>query len=154
MKKVILLLLLAQGLLVCAQPQMQPKRNDYVSITNGTTTIPQRHITQELISQTPEAFRTHPDFGVPPVNAPKGSIELIQKRTLDSRYYIKEGTNGQSFFKQQAYGAINYTDAQGYLRAIDYLLLPTEVKDVYAAAAQPTPTSIDCVPASGLRRCR
>ena len=125
--------------------QMQPKQNDYVSITNGKTKIPSKHITQELINNTPEAFQSHPDFGIPPVNAPKGAIELVQKRTLDSRYYIKEGTNGQSFFKQQAYGAINYTDAQGYLRAIDYLLLPTINEGVFAAASQPTPTSIDFI---------
>lgn len=128
-----------------AQQQMQVKKNDYTSISDGVTKIKYPHITNELLDNTPEAYYAHPDFGVLPINAPDSVIELIQKRTLDSRYYIKNNTGGKTFYIQKAYGPINYQDANGNIRAIDYLLNPTLTKGIYTADAQPLPTKIDFI---------
>lgn len=145
MNRAVVWFLLVSCTAVSAQQQMQVKENDYVSITNGITKTPARQITAELLQHTPEALHNHPDLGIPAVNAPTDAIELLQYRTLDSRYYIRKGTNGKEFYSQQAYGPINYIDANGYIRAIDYWLQPTEVKGIYAAPLQPAPTRLDLV---------
>ena len=144
-RNVAILVMLLVCLRLSAQQSMQVKKNDYVSITNGITTIPTAHITQELIDHTPEALQRHPDFGVAAVNAPPNAVELLQYRTLDSRYFIKNGTNGNEYFIQQAYGPINYIDANGYIRAIDYWLRPSHIKGIYQAPLQPAPTEIDLI---------
>ena len=117
---------------VFAQQQMQVKKNDYTSFTKPSAGkyIPQKIISEELLDNTPEQYRSNPDFGILPINAPDDCYELIQKRTLDSRYYVKNNTGGKVFYTQQSYGPINYVDPNGYLRAIDsvsytHLTLPT-----------------------------
>lgn len=144
-RSVAVIFFLSSCIYAFGQQQMQVKKNDYVSITNGITQIPKQQVSEELMAHTPEAMYAHPDFGIPAVNAPAHALELLQYRTLDSRYYIKEGTNGKEFFIQQAYGPINYVDASGYIRAIDFLLQPTGVKGIYHAPLQPAPTQIDLV---------
>ncbi len=139
MKRIFIFLLLLP-VVVSAQQQMQVKKNNYTSFTQH----PQK-ITSELIENTPEALRSHPDFGVLPVNAPDSCYELLQKRTLESRYYIKEGSGGKDFYMQKAHGPINYYDAAGNLRAIDFYLHPTQTADIYEADAQPLPTKLDFV---------
>jgi len=130
---------------VFAQQQMQVKKNDYTSITSGETKRQYPVITTELLDQTPAAFYSHPDFGMLPINAPDDVIELIQKRTLDARYYIKNNSGGSKFYMQKAYGPINYVDAAGNMRAIDFYLHPTATKGIYAAEAQPLPAKIDFI---------
>ena len=49
---------------------MHAKKNDYVSITNGTTKIRYPEISEELLNATPESYYANPDFGILPVNAP------------------------------------------------------------------------------------
>lgn len=139
MRKLFVFLLLSHCAWLSAQQQMQVKKNDYISITNGTTKKPVPVITPELLANTPEEMRQHPDFGIAPVNAPKDGIELLHYRTLDSRYFLKKGTDGKEFYSQQAYGPINYVDANGYIRAIDYWLRPTDNTGIYSAEQQPTP---------------
>ena len=145
--QMILLLLLHSGILstASAQEQMQVKKNDYTSITSGITQIRYPDISEELLNATPDAYYTHPDFGILPINAPDSVIEYIHQRTTDSRYYVKKNTNGNKFYIQKSYGPINYYDPSGYLRAIDYYLHPTMVKGIYEAASQPAPTKIDFV---------
>jgi len=133
-----LLAILANG--AFAQQQMRVKKNDYTTFAEEQTSI-----TPELIQLTPAAFQSHPDFGIPPVNTPDGYIELIQRRTLDSRYYIKNNSGGDEFAIQKSAGAINYYDADGNLRAMDFSLHQTSTPGIYAAAAQPLPTKIDFV---------
>ena len=146
MKRIFVFLYCISSLqLAFSQGQMHAKKNDYVSITNGTTNIRYPEISDELLNATPQSYYANPDFGILPVNAPDSAIELIQKRTPTSRYYIKPNTSGNKFFIQQAYGPINYFDPSGYLRAIDFYLHPTLVKGIYEADAQPAPTKIDFV---------
>ncbi|MEZ5012999.1 MAG: gliding motility-associated C-terminal domain-containing protein [Chitinophagales bacterium] len=123
-----------------AQQQMQVKKNNYTSFSYSG-----KQISSELRTYTDPAFYTHPDFGLAPINTPDSSMELIQKRTLDSRYYIKTGSQGHDFFIQKSSGPINYYDMQGNLRAIDYYLHPSGTPDVFIADAQPLPTTIDFV---------
>lgn len=146
MKRIVLLFICISSMQwVSAQQQMQVKKNDYTSITSGKTTIAYPEISEELLNRTPENFYSNPDFGILPINAPDSVIELIQKRTTDSRYYIKKNTNGSKFYIQKSYGPINYYDPSGNLRAIDFYLHPTMVNGIYEAASQPAPTKIDLV---------
>ena len=109
MKRIFVFLYCISSLqLAFSQGQMHAKKNDYVSITNGTTNIRYPEISDELLNATPQSYYANPDFGILPVNAPDSAIELIQKRTPTSRYYIKPNTSGNKFFIQQAYGPINY----------------------------------------------
>ncbi len=131
--------------LVFAQQAMQVKKNDYTSFTEpGNNYItPKKIVTKELLDATPEEYRSHPDFGFSPINAPANTYELIQKRTLESRYYVKNNSDGKDFFIQKSPGPINYADANGDIRAVDFLLHPSSVDGIYEADAQPLPTTID-----------
>ena len=146
MKRILFFFILIAAMqFVFAQQQMQVKKNDYTSFTKPSAGkyIPQKIISEELLDNTPEQYRSNPDFGILPINAPDDCYELIQKRTLDSRYYVKNNTGGKVFYTQQSYGPINYVDPNGYLRAIDFYLHPSAVDGIYLADAQPLPTQID-----------
>lgn len=140
MKRIVIVFFLLSSVVAFSQQQMQPKKNNYTYFTNHSKVV-----SQELIDNTPPEYRSHPDYGVLPVNAPDSCIELIQKRTTDSRYYIKENTHGKDFFIQKAHGPINYYDPNGYLRAVDFYLHPTDVEGIYEADAQPLPTKLDLI---------
>lgn len=146
MKRIVFFFILISAVqFVFAQQEMHVKKNDYTSFTDDEAKkiIPQKIISQELLENTPAQFRANPDFGILPVNAPKDCYELIQKRKVDSRYYVKNNSEGKQFFIQQAYGPINYVDNNGNMRAIDFLLHPSTVEGIYQADAQPLPTQID-----------
>ena len=136
----ILLILLHVG--VTAQVQeMQVKTNNYTSFDT-----PRKSITPELIENTPPAYYHHPEFGILPFNAPKQDCyELLNKRTVDSRYFVKAGSGGKKYFIQKANGPLHYMDQSGYLRTIDYALYPTDADGIYTAPSQPLPTKIDFV---------
>ncbi|UPT66070.1 MAG: hypothetical protein M0D57_16475 [Sphingobacteriales bacterium JAD_PAG50586_3] len=101
-------------------------------------------ITDELEQLTPAAYKTHPEYGVKPFNAPcTDCIELVDRRTEYSRYYVTNGTNGSEFYQEQGYSPLNYKDAQGYWRAIDPRLKPANQPHLYTAAAQDLPVTLD-----------
>lgn len=118
---------------------MEVKKNNYSSFLPRT-----KHITAALLQNTPPAYRSNPDFGILPVDAPPDCYELIQKRTPDARYYVKNNSDGKTFFIQKASGPINYYDDNHNLRAIDFFLHPGDTTGIYTADAQPMPVTIDC----------
>jgi gliding motility-associated-like protein len=140
MKKLLIyLFFLLQILHLPAQQQMQPKKNDYQNFLPRN-----KNISEELLSATSEKNLHHPDFGILPWNAScTDCYESLDKRTIDSRFYIKNGTQGREFYKETANGPMNYYDDAGNLRAIDPHLYPTAEDGVYEAASQPLPTKID-----------
>src|SRR5687767_6137425 len=104
-------LLLFSGVLavlnLSAQQGMAPFQENLSNFNN----IPRRLVTQELLRQTPPGFQSHPEFGVLPFDAQcSDCIELIDKRTPDSRYFIKNGTGGNVFYVQKSYGPMHYYD--------------------------------------------
>ncbi|CAN5146214.1 hypothetical protein BH09BAC5_BH09BAC5_08370 [soil metagenome] len=106
-----------------------------------TTRLPV--ITSELDSLTPQNFHSSPDYGILPENVPcSDCIELIQKRTSDSRYYIKNGTGGKTFYVQTSMGNINYVDSAGWMREINPSL-KTPVAGIYKAENQPLPSTLN-----------
>lgn len=87
------------------------------------------------------ASQSHPDFGTLPYNAPqKNVVEVLEKRTVDERYYID--INDPMFFYIQKSGVpINFLK-NGYLIAIDPTLEEV-ASGVYEAPNQPHPTKLD-----------
>ena len=101
----------------------------------------EKNISSELLELSKE-YQTHPDFGVMPYQVPpeKNCIELLSKRDAYSRYFVKSGSGGKHFFRQQAYSPINYQDRNGNWREINYRLAPVpDNSQVYEATHQPTP---------------
>ncbi|HEV7230379.1 MAG TPA: PKD-like domain-containing protein [Bacteroidia bacterium] len=127
--------LVAQG----QQKTMQYGLGNMSSFANTS-----KSVSDELLRLTPKEFQNHPEFGLTPVNAPPECIELIQKRTEYSRYYVKKGSNGKEFYLSQAYSPINYKDNQGNLLAIYYKLKPDPTQaGLYTSPNQSRPTKID-----------
>ena len=101
-------------------------------------------ITDELEKLTPAAYKTHPEYGVKPFNAPcTDCIELVDRRTEFSRYYVTNGTNGSEFYQEQGYSPLNYKDAQGNWRSIDPRLKPSNQPHLFTATAQDLPVTLD-----------
>lgn len=117
---------------------MNPFIPDFTSIEERTPVI-----TAELDSLTPPAFHNHPDYGILPGDAPcSDCIELLQDRTLNSRYYIKNGSGGKVFYVQTSYGNFNYVDSAGWIKEIDPSLHLPE-NGIYKAAHQPVPATLN-----------
>lgn len=95
----------------------------------------------ELARMTEGDFQNHPEYGLVPYRTQcKDCIELLDKRTLDSRYFVKSGTEGQTFYVQQIYGQLHYEDEAGFLRTIDPRLRPLSANGMYGAPDQVVPT--------------
>ncbi len=103
----------------------------------------EKRISHELDYLTPSNFKSHPDFGKLPYNAPCiNCVELEDHRDATSRYFVKAGSKGKRFYKAQSFGAINYLDKNGWWREINYRLQPQQGK-IYAAPDQPSPVTVD-----------
>jgi len=135
MKKIFLIVLVMSAL----QVQGQYTRIQEKNLERFTKREPQ--VSAELLELSKE-YKSHPDFGIIPFQGPPehNCIELLSKRDAYNRYYIKEGSNASHFFKQQSYSPINYLDAAGNWREINYRLRPDNlVKKLFRADQQPTP---------------
>lgn len=101
------------------------------------------HITNELIELSDPSVYTHPEFGILPEDAPcQNCVELIDRRTIRSRYFVENGTNGNSFYVQTSYGDLHFTDSLG--RLISYDRRIEQINDkLYIAQHQLTPTYVD-----------
>jgi hypothetical protein len=85
------------SLQLAAQSQQKTMQSGPGNMSSFVNT--KKNVSEELLRLTPKEFQNHPEFGLTPVNAPPGCIELIQKRTEYSRYYAKEGSMHQSITK-------------------------------------------------------
>jgi gliding motility-associated-like protein len=105
-----------------------------------------RDLSAELRSLTPAALQAHPDLGLFPYNGPPCSdcIELLERRTAESRYFVRTGSGQSHFFQQQSFGPINYRDGQGYWREINPRLRPVPDQPLrFEANQQPSPLVVD-----------
>ena len=103
----------------------------------------EKTICHELDSLTPSSYKSHPDYGILPFNKPcENCIEMEDHRDASSRYFVEEGTGGNRFYKTQSYGAINYLDAEGNWREINYRLQQKSEK-VFQSTDQPNPVTIN-----------
>lgn len=119
--------------------QVAPKQYNLSSVSTE-----KKVVTQELTERTPLALQTHPEYGVNPYNAPcTDCIEVLEKRTESSRYFITNNKGGSEFYVQQAYGAMHYKNAQNQWVTIDTRLKPSNTPHLFTAANQPMPVKID-----------
>ena len=91
-----------------------------------------------------EQAKKHPEYGILPFNAQyKYCVELIDKRTEYSRFYIDPLHPGHTFTQQSLF-PLHYKDKDGLWRSIDYRLRPEPGHaGVYVAAQQPLPVTFD-----------
>ncbi|MFI5173033.1 MAG: hypothetical protein ACHQFW_11620, partial [Chitinophagales bacterium] len=89
------------------------------------TPFAQKVISNDLAEHTIPKFITHPEYGILPFNAPCTECsEIIEKRTANTRYYIKNGTDGKKFYSQAAMSDLHYKNAKGEIITIDPRLFP------------------------------
>jgi len=102
----------------------------------------------DIKSSNPELFKfsnavTHPEFGSLPYNA--GCLtcfEVLEKRTDDERYFLKDSSNGSEFFIQKSYTPMHYKDSEGRWITIDPRIKKVGDKK-FIASQQQFPVGID-----------
>lgn len=83
--------------------------------------------TSEMQLLIPDAYRTHPEYGMLPPGAPcEDCFELIHLRSDSSRHFVKTGSGGTHFFKQYGYGSLHYRNTAGELISIRAHLSPDQ----------------------------
>jgi len=118
---------------------MEAKQPDYYSFS---ASAPQK-ITQEATDFIPAEYRSHPEFAKNPFNAPcENCTELIDRRKEDERYFVENGTKGQTFYVQKADRPIHLKDYSGNWITVDSRLSSTET-GVFSAPNQFYPVKID-----------
>ncbi len=120
--------------------QMQTKVYNYTKFTSKSSP----DITEELMKQTPEELRSHPEFGFLPYDAPcDDCFELLDKRTDTSRMFVRKGTNGSYFYSQGFYGTPHF-DKEGYKLSLDpRLIKKSDGKYVSKRLVTPTVLNIN-----------
>lgn len=111
---------------------------------NFTTFDTVKQFTPEVMArQTSVQGRQHPEYGILPYDAQCGNcVELIDKRTANSRYYINPYRPNYNY-SQQSYLPLHYRkDSTDVWRTIDHRLLPEMKAGEYKAANQPMPTAL------------
>ena len=141
MKKYLLLSLAASLFISYGYCQDDAHSNNF----NYTSfSVQQAKVTPELDALTSADFKSHPEYGVLPYNAPcKDCFELLQKRDESHRYFVKQGSHGKEFYAQSAYGDLSFKDAEGTFRTIDTRLKQGDVTGIYKSADQPFPVTIN-----------
>ena len=137
MKKLIGLILFLNSLVVFSQPVRSRKLNlDHFTFREKKQA--------EEFSKLNRSSLNHPELGMMPFDGPACTdcIELIDRRDETSRYFVKEKSKGSKFIQQQASGAINFQDVNGFWREINYRLEKKNDK-LFVAGNQPQPVSID-----------
>jgi gliding motility-associated-like protein len=85
-------------------------------------------------------YTNHPDAGFVTTNDPSNAIEIISKRTHDSKYYIDKDSSAK-FYIIKSNEDINY-QKNGQWLCIDKRLMPG-TKNVFEASHQPEPVGFD-----------
>jgi gliding motility-associated-like protein len=88
--------------------------------------------------------KKHPEYGILPFNAQcRECVELIDKRTMYSRFFI-DPLRATHTYSQQSYYPLHYHDKDGQWRTIDHRLRPALGQTgVYIAPLQPLPVRFD-----------
>ncbi|HLP20240.1 MAG TPA: hypothetical protein VK174_08065, partial [Chitinophagales bacterium] len=135
-----LLLFLVTILSSTAFGQMRVKKPNFTTFRKDT-----KEVTETLLKATSADAKKHPEFGIVPYNTQcSGCVELIDKRTIDSRQYVDAYSENHTF-SQQSFFPLHYKkSADDIWRTIDQRLRPSATEaGVYVAANQPVPTKCD-----------
>ncbi len=129
-----LVLSFSTNLLFSQISAMQVKAYNFQSFTEQ-----EKDISPELEVLTPDNYKSHPEYGKLPHNTPcQDCYELLQKRTVNTRYFVTKGSAGTEFHTQTAYGPLHYLDNSGNWVSYDPRLKEVET-GVYRSDKQETP---------------
>lgn len=135
MKKTFTLLSL---LLVTVLGFSQHMSSGQKNFTTFTTQKQKKVITPQLEANTPAQLRSHAEYGILPYGIPtKNCYEVLEKRTIDSRYY-QDLSSPTKFYLEKANGPMHFLDAQNNWVSIDSRLRPVG-ENIYAAPNQAEP---------------
>jgi len=130
-------------ILLCVSPllsQIQSSTNNYTSFEF----LHEKNITAELEKLTPNEWKQHPDYGILPFHAPcNNCIELIQKRTDSTRYFLDN--ENQKIYMQSGDQTMHFRDENGYIRERLNFLFPTNKEHIFNTKFQPISTEINIV---------
>jgi hypothetical protein len=139
--KYILLLLTAMVLLTrTSAQQMLVKAPNFSGFHED-----KKSVNKLLLEKSSPQAQQHPEFGILPYNAQcSNCVELLDKRTIDSRYFI-DPTNARHFYSQKSYFPLHYKKTENDVwHTIDKRLRPeSNQPGVYCATNQPVPTKCD-----------
>ncbi|MDB5281325.1 MAG: hypothetical protein JWO06_400 [Bacteroidota bacterium] len=120
--------------------QMHVKSPNFNSFKEDKKKVPEL-----LVKKSSALAKQHPEYGVLPYNAQCSEcIELIDKRTLDTRQFIDPQAEGHTY-SQTSFFPLHYKKTENDIwRTIDKRLRPVTGKPgVYEANNQPVPTRCD-----------
>ena len=133
--------IIASVLALAASAQgMHVKQYNFTSFLYDTKSVPK--LLDEMSS---DLAKQHPEYGILPYNAQcKECVELIDKRTLDSRFYVNPN-NKSDIYSQKSFFPLHYKNTPDDVwHTIDMRLRPNaSQKGVYTAPDQPVPTKCD-----------
>lgn len=122
-----------------AQYMMEEQEPNFNTFSKTTYSDP-----EETAEHNSDKAIAHKEYGTLPFNAPcESCVEVLDKRTEDTRYFIENGSEGKQFHTQQAYGPLHYKGQDGNWYTLDYRLKPTSFQDVFEAKDQLFPVNID-----------
>ncbi|HTB51939.1 MAG TPA: gliding motility-associated C-terminal domain-containing protein [Ferruginibacter sp.] len=117
-------------------PKLKVRQNNFTSFTASYKTPNEKWLANN------KTYTDHPDAGFITTNDPgPNAIEIISKRTSDSRYFIDADTTSK-FYIIKASDAINY-EKNGQWLSIDKRLMPTKTKGIFEASHQQEPVGFD-----------
>ncbi len=106
--------------------------------------LEQTNISEELMILSPEFVYSHPEFGKNPYDTPcEDCIELLDRRTENTRYYVKKGSLGSYFYKQTSNKDLHFKNEKNEFISIDPRLKPTDIPGIYSATQQNFSTSLN-----------
>lgn len=140
MKKILFTLIISVCVLNAFGQQMQVKVPNFKSFRKDA-----KLLTPTLAKSSSAEAKQHPEYGIVPFNTQcNNCVELVDKRTVDSRLFIDANNSGH-FYSQKSYLPLHYKQSENDIwRTIDPRLHPDEANPgVYIAEHQPVPAKCD-----------
>ncbi len=140
MKKTVLVSLVLLLFALAFAQEMHVKKPNFTSFNTDP-----KNYTKVLHKNSSSESKLHPEYGILPFNAQcTECVELIDKRTVDSRIFLNPNKEGHTY-NQQSFFPLHYRKSENDIwRTIDWRLRPDANKPgVYAAANQPVPAVCD-----------
>ncbi len=136
-KKIGILIATLLVLAKLSMAQMEPQQYNLFDFSSHIV------VTTELDSLTSQAGKEHPEYGILPQYTPcEDCVELVERRTENTRYFITNGSRGTHFWQQTANGPLHYLTPEGYWLSYDGRLSPSG-EGIYNSPHQATPTTLD-----------
>jgi hypothetical protein len=92
----------------CSMLQAQYSRLSSLNFTEFS--IRQKENSNEIGKLISSEYISHPDLGIYPFDTQKKDLmfELVDRRTVFSRYFVEKGSAGSRFMIQKSYSPINF----------------------------------------------